>query len=126
MLAVTLSCTTTINVGVLSLALALLVGVFLGGMSVDAVLEGFPDGALRHARRRDAALRIAEMQRHARAADRRAPCASAAATRALLPIMFFALGFVVSTIGAGRHAGQRAAGAAGDGRRRRAPASRRC
>ena len=41
-LAVILSCTTTINVGVLSLALALIVGVYLGGMSADAVLEGFP------------------------------------------------------------------------------------
>ena len=38
----TVSCTTAINVGVLSLALAWLVGVYLGGMSVDAVLEGFP------------------------------------------------------------------------------------
>ena len=41
-LAVTLSCTTTINVGILSLALALVVGVFLGGMTPNAVLEGFP------------------------------------------------------------------------------------
>ena len=41
-LAVTLSCTTAINVGVLSLALALVVGVFLAGMTPNAVLEGFP------------------------------------------------------------------------------------
>src|SRR5207253_1195846 len=41
-LAVVLSCTTTINVGVVSLALALMVGVYLGGMSPDAVLAGFP------------------------------------------------------------------------------------
>ena len=41
-LAVTLSCTTTINVGVVSLALALIVGVYFGGMSADAVLAGFP------------------------------------------------------------------------------------
>ena len=41
-LAVTLSCTTTINVGILSLAMALIVGVFLGGMSPNDVLEGFP------------------------------------------------------------------------------------
>jgi di/tricarboxylate transporter len=40
--AVTLSCTTTINVGILSMALALAVGVFLGGMTPAAVLRGFP------------------------------------------------------------------------------------
>ena len=41
-IAVTLSCTTTVNVGVLSMAMALLVGVYLGGMSPNQVLEGFP------------------------------------------------------------------------------------
>ncbi len=41
-IAVTLSCTTTINVGVLSLAFALIVGVLLGDMSTAAVLDGFP------------------------------------------------------------------------------------
>ena len=41
-LAVGVSCTTAINVGVLSLAMAWIVGVYLGGMTVDAVLSGFP------------------------------------------------------------------------------------
>lgn len=41
-LAVAVSCTTTINVGILSMAMALLVGVFFGGMTPGAVLEGFP------------------------------------------------------------------------------------
>ena len=45
-LAVTLSCTTTINVGVLSLALAWLVGVYLGGMPINTVLEAFPTALL--------------------------------------------------------------------------------
>src|SRR5215208_6603091 len=45
-LAVALSCTTTINVGILSLSLALLVGVYLGGMTADAVLTGFPTSLL--------------------------------------------------------------------------------
>ena len=39
---ITLSCVTTINVGVLAMAMALVVGVFLGGMAPNAVLEGFP------------------------------------------------------------------------------------
>ena len=41
-LAVGLSCTNAVNVGVLSLALAWIVGVYLGGMPADTVLDGFP------------------------------------------------------------------------------------
>ena len=40
--AVLLSCFTTINVGLLSLAMAMLVGVYLGGLPLGTVLEGFP------------------------------------------------------------------------------------
>ena len=123
-LAVTLSCTTTINVGVLSLALALLVGVFLGGMSPDAVLDGLSRRAVRHARRRDAALQHRRVQRHARAADR--------ARRAPLPRPRGRAADHVLRARLRRrddrrrrHAGERAARAAGDGRGRRAPAFRR-
>ena len=41
-LAVGLSCTTAVNVGVLAMAMAWLIGVYLGGMSVGMVLEGYP------------------------------------------------------------------------------------
>ena len=41
-IAVTLSMVTTINVGVVCLAFAWLVGVHLGGMSTATILEGFP------------------------------------------------------------------------------------
>ena len=54
--AVVLSCVTTINVGLLSLALAMVIGVYLGGMTLSAVARGFPRPALPHARQRDAAL----------------------------------------------------------------------
>jgi di/tricarboxylate transporter len=40
--AVTLSMVTTINVGIVCLAFAWIVGVLLGGMSVGDILEGFP------------------------------------------------------------------------------------
>ena len=40
--AVVLSCVTTINVGLLSLALAMVIGVFLGGMTLSAVTADFP------------------------------------------------------------------------------------
>ena len=41
-LAIILSCVTTINVGVFAIALAWIVGVYLGGMSVATVVSGFP------------------------------------------------------------------------------------
>ena len=47
-IAVTLSMVTTINVGIVSLAFAWIVRVFLGGMSVGDILEGFPTRAVRH------------------------------------------------------------------------------
>ena len=43
-IAVTLSMVTTINVGVVCLAFAWIVGVLLGGMSTGDVLEGFQIG----------------------------------------------------------------------------------
>ena len=41
-LAVLVSCVSRLNVGVLSLALAWIVGVYIGGMPVSAVMAGFP------------------------------------------------------------------------------------
>ena len=99
-LAVVLSCTTTINVGVLSLALALIVGVYLGGMSPDAVLAGFPVPLFITLVGVTLLFSIAESN-GTLARLTRVPCASAAATPGVLPIMFFAIGLIVATIGAG-------------------------
>ena len=41
-LAIIVSCVTTLNVGVLAIALAWIVGVYVGGMPVDTVMAGFP------------------------------------------------------------------------------------
>jgi len=41
-LAVTLSCTTQLNVGLLSIALAWIIGVYLGGLPVEQIAAGFP------------------------------------------------------------------------------------
>jgi di/tricarboxylate transporter len=41
-IAILVSCFTELNVGILSLALAYIVGVFLGGMKLDDVTRGFP------------------------------------------------------------------------------------
>jgi di/tricarboxylate transporter len=99
-LAVGLSCTTAVNVGVLSLALAWLIGVYLGGMSVDAVLEGFPTSLLVTLVGVTLLFSIAECNGTLGRVTGRAVrlCRGNAG---LLPIMFFGLGLVISTIGPG-------------------------
>jgi hypothetical protein len=42
LIAIALSVATRVNVGLVSIALAWLVGVYAGGMSADLVLGGFP------------------------------------------------------------------------------------
>lgn len=99
-LAVTLSCTTTINVGILSLAMALLVGVYLGRMSPDAVLTGFPVPLLVTLIGVTLLFSIAECNGTLSRLTGRAVrlCRGHAG---ILPIMFFAIGLIVATIGAG-------------------------
>ncbi len=99
-IAVTLSCFTTINVGILSLAMALFVGVFLGGMSVGTVLEGFPTDLLVTLVGVTLLFAIAEVNGTLARLTARAVrlCRGHAG---VLPVMFFVIGFVVATIGAG-------------------------
>src|SRR5262245_4869850 len=40
--AIFVSCVTTLNVGVLSIAMAWIIGVYLGGMPINTVIAGFP------------------------------------------------------------------------------------
>lgn len=99
-LAVTLSCTTTINVGILSMAMALIVGVFLGGMTPGDVLEGFPTDLLVTLIGVTLLFAIAECNGTLARLTGRAVrmCRGHAG---VLPIMFFAIAFVLATIGAG-------------------------
>jgi di/tricarboxylate transporter len=99
-LAVAVSCTTAINVGVLSLALAWFVGVYLGGMSINTVLEGFPTPLLVTLIGVTLLFSVAECNGTLSRLTARAVrvCRGQAG---LLPIMFFALGLVISTIGPG-------------------------
>ena len=64
-LAVVLSCITTVNVGVLAVALAWIIGVYIGHMPLATVIAGFPTPAVPDARRRHAALHAGPVQRHA-------------------------------------------------------------
>jgi di/tricarboxylate transporter len=99
-LAITLSCTTTINVGVLSLALALIVGVGLADMAPAAVLEGFPIDLFITLLGVTLLFAIAEVNGTlARLTERAVQLCRGHA--GALPVMFFAVGFVVATIGAG-------------------------
>src|SRR5688572_2331163 len=99
-LAVTLSCTTTVNVGVLSLALALLVGVGLAGMTPGRVLDGFPTDLFVTLLGVTLLFAIAEVNGTLARLTERAErlCRGHAGA---LPVMFFVIGFLVATIGAG-------------------------
>jgi di/tricarboxylate transporter len=99
-LAVTLSCTTTINIGILALALALIVGVVLGGMSVDAVIDGFPTELMVTLISVTLLFSIAGCNGTlARLTDR--AVALCRGNALALPVMFFMVGFVIATVGAG-------------------------
>jgi di/tricarboxylate transporter len=99
-LAVTLSCTTAINVGLVALALALTVGVLIGGMTPAAVLDGFPVDLFITLVGVTLLFAIAEVNGTLERLTARAVrlCRGHAG---LLPIMFFVLGFAIATIGAG-------------------------
>lgn len=98
--AVTLSCTTTINVGVLSLAMAMPIGIYLAGMSPAAVLAGFPTPLLVTLVGITLLFSIAECNGTlARVTGRAVRICHGHA--GLLPVMFFGLGLAVATIGPG-------------------------
>ncbi len=99
-IAVALSCTTTVNIGVLALALALIVGVFFGGMEPDQVIAGFPAELLVTLVSVTLLFSIADCNGTLSRLTSRAVrlCRGDAL---LLPAMFFVVGFVIATIGAG-------------------------
>jgi di/tricarboxylate transporter len=99
-LAVTVSCTTAVNVGILSLTLALIVGVLLGDMTPGAVLEGFPTELFITLVGVTLLFAIAESNGTLSRLTARAVrlCRGHAGA---LPVMFFLLAFVLATIGAG-------------------------
>ena len=99
-LAVGLSCTTSVNVGVLSLALAWFVGVYLGGMSLGEVLDGFPVQLLVTLLGVTLLFSIANCNGTLGRVTAQLVrlCRGNAG---VLPIMFFGLALFVATIGAG-------------------------
>jgi len=99
-LAVLVSCVSRLNVGVLSLALAWIVGVYMAGMPVSAVMAGFPSQLFLTLTGVTLLFALAQtngtLERLVHQAVRlcRGNCGT-------IPIMFFVLGAALSSIGPG-------------------------
>ncbi|MBN4053592.1 hypothetical protein JYT97_01755 [Haliea sp. AH-315-K21] len=99
-LAVTLSCTTAVNIGVLSMSLALIIGVFFADMSPAMVLNGFPVSLFTTLLGVTLLFSIANSNGTLERVTGRA-VALCRGHAGMLPIMFFMVGFGIATIGAG-------------------------
>ena len=99
-IAVTLSCTTAVNIGVLSMSLALIIGVFFGDMSPGTVLNGFPVNLFTTLLGVTLLFSIAESNGTLSRVTGRA-VALCRGHAGWLPVMFFMVGFAIATIGAG-------------------------
>jgi di/tricarboxylate transporter len=99
-LAVGLSFTTAINVGILAMAMAWIIGVYMGGMSVGTVLEGYPTTLLVTLVGVTLLFSIAQSNGTLSRMTGRA-VGLCRGQVGLLPFMFFLLGLVVATIGPG-------------------------
>jgi Na+/H+ antiporter NhaD/arsenite permease-like protein len=98
--AVTLSCFVSINIGVLAIAMAWIIGVYLGGMNVNAVIAGFPTPLFLTLTGVTLLFSLAScngtLDRLTHHAVR-----TCRGNRGLIPIMFFLLGAGLSSMGPG-------------------------
>ncbi|MGE4053963.1 MAG: SLC13 family permease [Vicinamibacterales bacterium] len=99
-IAVAVSCFTTLNVGLLAIALAWIVGVYLGGIPVNTVMGGFPSQLFLTLAGVTLLFTIARCNG---TLDRVAHHAVSACrgNRGLVPIMFFVLAASLSSVGPG-------------------------
>jgi len=98
--AMIVSCFTTINVGVLALALAWIVGVYLGSMSLNDVLSGFPVQLFLTL----AGVTLLFTQAQLNGTLDRVAHASVRVCRGnagFIPVMFFILGSIIASLGPG-------------------------
>ena len=98
--AILVSCFTELNVGILALALAWVVGVYVGGMPLNDVISGFPVSLFLTLS--GVTLLFAQAQQN-RTLDRIAHRAVRVCrgNAGLIPIMFFALGCALASMGPG-------------------------
>ncbi len=102
--AIVLSFTTTINVGLLSLVFAWIIGAYLGGMEVRAIHAGFPTNLFLTL----AGVTLLFAQAQVNGTLERITHQGVRLCRGsagLMPVMFFFLTFAIATIGAGNIAG---------------------
>src|SRR5438105_7577147 len=100
LIAILISCVSRLNVGFLSIAFALVIGVFFGGLKAPAVIAGFPTSLFltlvgitllfSQARVNGTLDKVAKLSVKL-ARDR----------PGMIPIIFFALALILATIGAG-------------------------
>jgi len=100
LLAIGLSMTTRINVGVLAIALAWIIGVYAAHMKVEAVIAGFPAGLFLTLAGVTFLFAIAKANGTLDILARQAARA-VLGNAGLLPIVFFLLAGVLSTVGPG-------------------------
>lgn len=99
-LAIIVSCFTSLNVGVLAMALAWLVGVYAGGMPIGTVLGGFPVPLFLTLVGMTLLFSLAQVNG---TLDRLAHHAvrSCRGNRGMIPIIFFVLAFALASMGPG-------------------------
>jgi di/tricarboxylate transporter len=98
--AMIVSCFSTLNVGVLALALAWIVGVYLGSMSLNDVLSGFPTQLFLTL----AGVTLLFTQAQLNGTLDRVAHAAVRICRGntgLIPVMFFVLGSIIASLGPG-------------------------
>lgn len=99
-IAVVVSCVSRLNVGVLSIALAWIVGVYLGGIPAGTIMNGFPSQLFLTLTGVTLLFALAQANGTLERITRRAVrlCRGNCGT---IPVMFFALGAALSSIGPG-------------------------
>jgi Na+/H+ antiporter NhaD/arsenite permease-like protein len=98
--AVVISCVSSVNVGVLAIALAWLVGVYLGGLPVNTVMSGFPSQLFLTLTGVTLLFALAQSNGTLERITRHA-VAICRGNRGLIPVMFFLLGAGLSSMGPG-------------------------
>jgi len=98
--AVVISCVSSVNVGVLAIALAWLVGVYLGGLPVNTVMGGFPSQLFLTLTGVTLLFALAQSNGTLERITRHA-VAICRGNRGLIPVMFFLLGAGLSSMGPG-------------------------
>lgn len=100
LVAIVVSMISRINVGIVAITAAWIVGVYIAGMKPEAVLGGFPASLFLTLAGVTLLFAIAEVNQSLSAAATRAFRLARGNAR-VLPLLFFVLGFIVSAVGPG-------------------------